>query len=755
MSTYAERLAAEDKDLVVVWDLEDLETRFVSHAVPELDNPSGWTVFYGAIPGQDSGSELDVYDGRLTVGGSSFEIPDVDATVTAWLREHEADLAQASVIRREGFVGVAESEWQPTYWNLRNYGAAGRRGGGFRFELDNVLGQTAAEIFVGYSQSSRRLDADLLSSETTSFDLDMDPPGDWLSGGTLLIWNSETELAELVTYSGISGTTVSILSRDVYGVGAGSSATFAAADTSVYRVWVRRDDPISLVLRLLLTNPEQTGPDANVAIEEGFSDPGLDELDWPLEADGPYTDGWKADEPGSCQVLREDDDVHGGGTAIRLQGAGGDAPAITRYGYALQAFDAGGYWALSFYQKDVDAGAGLEVTIASRVAGTGADSQWWNDSTQDWEGSAVANSTPDPGTDGYVRTEMIFPGFDSNDRVIWVELRVGAVGATSLVDSIRLRGPYALEPTSIWDDGSGEGLGLPPETINIEAMERIQARDLRSPTFDGSGNLVSGTALLFAEVDPIDDVKEWIEDQLLRPFGLWPTIDDSERFSLSFYAETPSTPFEIGDEWVKGDFRASGWSRSIERRVNYLQLSTDYTPGLGGYGSVDTIQSQTSVSRFGRSKLKKIETRGGRTGLYGFPDYASQLALTSAAGRLFVELAGPNGAIEVTTFYRWRGANVGSEVALNVPLPDLSFSAGAGREISGGIFRVVRRQIDGEAGRVLLLVRQPLPAIRAAFVAPDSVASSYSAASDADKRHAYISPDSGTFADGSEGYKVI
>lgn len=731
-------LSISDADRLELYNW--LAARFGLAALADVSD-----VFDGAIADQDEGSELDLFSGELSVGGTGFEIPDLDGAVTAWIVANEASLKGAKITRREGFADVPIDEWAETVWTLEDYGGSGP-GGGYKFRLENVLGEMGGALFEDFDTKVSKLDADLLATETVEFDLDKAPSIPWREPGYLLLWDTALKRGELASYSALTGATVSLIQRELYGVGDSFVGDFAAATTEVYHVWAKRDSPLELALRLLLTNPEKTGASTAVQIDQNFVDPSLDVVSWPLPTGYPGLGEWYKVITGSADVTEELSIVRGG-SAARLTSSGSDK-AILRQATGPITIAAGKFFALAFYHRDVDAGEPVEIQIASVLSTV--DQEYFDGIG--WTGTPTWLSIPAPDSGSFRRHELIFEAPALTAENLDFRWRNPATSGSVVVDSCMMRGWYDVEPATIWDDGSGDGLGLDASLIDIEAVELLRDQVLPTPKFFSSGDRDSGVATLFLELDPIDDVGKFLEKHLFRPFAVWPVTDDEERFFLRRYAETPAIQADVDDEWDKGKFKASSWKRELAKLANNLSLGSDFDPTEVEAGLIVNRQSDSSIAAYGKSKLRKLEGRGCRTGLFGFPDYQSQADLNTSAGLLFLEIGAPNGSIIVRAFYRWRGVSLGQAIRLNAPLPDLG--AGTPTAIET-LFTLLRRRIDNERGFVELQVRQPRSVLRAAFVAPNSVASTYSAASPADRTHCYIGPDSGEFSDGSSIYTVI
>ena len=259
MTTYAQELAGEHKAVCMIWDFPDLDTRFVTQLHDGLSLPSGYTQFVGAVPRSDAGSRLDVMSGKLTVGGTSFEIPDESQAVTAWLKDHDAELHLTRVVRKDGFIGVAEAGYQETRWVFEDTEVSGKQGGGYAIKLANALKAMNRGLYEDFDGESYRLDETAhptgLGPSATTITLEKSPKSQWREPGNAILWNEDAKLIELVTYQTIGGTgnkDLQTVTRQKYAVG-DSSFTFPQDNSQIWQVWVKRGNPVDLMLEWLTT----------------------------------------------------------------------------------------------------------------------------------------------------------------------------------------------------------------------------------------------------------------------------------------------------------------------------------------------------------------------------------------------------------------------------------------------------------------------------------------------------------------------
>lgn len=572
MTTYAERLAARAKTLCTIYDFPAQNTRFVSRLHGGVST-AGWTyVFLGAQPQTDDGTELDLQEASLTLGAASFSIVDRNAAVTAWLARFDGTLRLAEVIRRQGFVGVAESEYQVSRWQFEDYQVTSKPGG-YEFKLANVLKAISQSLYDDFDEETYSLDEATygsgLPSGSTTITLEKSPKGLWREPGHVVLYERGKKISELVSYVSIGGAgnkNLQTCVRRKFGVGS-SAFGHMPGTTDVSQVWVKRGNPLDIMLEWLTTT-----------------------------------------------------------------------------------------------------------------------------------GTAAANGAHDTG------------------------------------------------------DGDGLGGSVHQSYVDIAGIHAIRDTFWPVPTFSGDAK-TSGTAVLFVEKGRIDDLKKWIEDHILRPFGLIPLVGADERFGVDTYYRTPPITTNVDDEWRVRDFRPSQWKRNWDGRQNNLSMLTDWDISIGEYAYQKPKTQPTSIARFGKSKPMDMSGRGHRTGRRGFPDYASATDMEAAATRILLALSNPGTTMTTQVFYKFKDVNLGELVRMNLPgVPDIMRAT---RGLTGALMMITRRRVAEDKGYVELEVRHRRALLRPAFVAPNAAASTYTAAADADRLFCYLTPnDDGQFADGTPCYTV-
>lgn len=302
------------------------------------------------------------------------------------------------------------------------------------------------------------------------------------------------------------------------------------------------------------------------------------------------------------------------------------------------------------------------------------------------------------------------------------------------------------------DLGDGDGLGIPVEYFDLDAIHALRDAYYPTPTWNGDA-LVSGCANLFVESGGIDSLKDFLETKLLQPLGIYPGTDAEERFAPTQMYALGGSVEAIDDDWMVAEFDPSQWVRNCQERVNNVDCEGDYAPSGDEWGYKINKQHPTSVKRYGAAKAVELEGRGMRCGTRAFPDLNGAYWLSIGASRLFLDMANPWTPLKVPVFWRHKGCGIGDAVRLNVPtIPDLT---GKRRGVVGAIGIVTRRELDASTGRVEYEIRIRRPVRRAAVVAPNSVSRTYSTANGTDRQYCYLAPAGGSFANGDEAYTVV
>ncbi len=743
-------LTDKSKAISVVWEFTGVGipiTRFVFNDHSGLDHTEATNVFFGAEPRNEVAPQFDVLSGKLTTGKFDFSCVDKDQLLTQWLSDFDGGISKCNVRRLTGLIGDVEATYAETFWKLEDYKVATKSGGSYQFSCQNILKQMSVSIHNDIDGQGA-LNADITISQTT-ITLEDVPSSSWPTGDVTfaLLYDTGTRECELITYDGISGAVLQNVVRSKFGVGGvGSDGRVFLVDTcEIYHVWVKRGNPIDVMLELMFSS--------DAKVEQGCAaiDGGLE--NW--TADVP--DDWDSTSPGGGNDLTEETGtVHGGSSAARFTYSGSGTRATVSCTLAASEIERDHYLKISWWLNHLSGIAGTKNMTMSVFSSAG---YYYSGVSGEWQVAfVVAQSQVESGTTYIekkvnIKMESRFVPLDATVLITWrMESGTGAMG----LDDISLVGWYTNMDYDVGDGVDIQGAGLLEHMVNVTEIETVRDLDWSQPTFDGNDEvLTGGTAILFVETKPIDDLKKFIEQHILRPFGIKPLVDVEEKFTIGKYFDVSQAPIVVGDKWAKSKFSASGWKRNYSKKVNNIRMLTDWDPVKGEHNVGESRTHASSVKKYGEAKALELPGRGMRTGEKGFLDYGNRAEMLTGIGLIFLETANPFSHIQVETFYEFRDASQKDNIQINVPLiPDLTQRK---RGIEDGSFFLDKKIIDNQQGRIKMTLRQRRPVSRPAFIAPNSFATNYTSASTAERdTGCYLTPNGGgQFSNGDEGYTVV
>jgi hypothetical protein len=689
---------------------------------------------------------LDLTRARLTIGDAEFTVIDVNQTLTAWLSTNDRSLAETPVIKRQGLYNESEDSYVTSYWVLEDYRVSSKSGGAYEFILMNAFKAMSNGVYSEFDGESYRL---LIELNPSDAQLQIEPPEEdavFRDQGFLIVVDTVTGEQELIYYGSTSGSVFRSLQRNHFGVGASnpSGKVFDTENTSVYHVWVKRGGPIDVLMEWLTTS--DAVPETGAA--EQLADGGLE--NW---SSGQLV-SWS--EVGT--ITEETTIVHTSGGSSAKFSAGAAQAGILQTRPSFDGNDVGYGFTVWVYVEDN--GNALE-TVRVRIRNTATNKIWSTDPgvplSERWQ-TNTGQYTLEYEVTLFGSWFPVFIGLDnprSDGDTFQFELYLAQqTGAVAYFDDLSMYGPITGIPNGYFDQMDGDGVNLGQDLINFQEVFRVINTYWPTPTFDGTtGNKLTGTAVLFVEQDPIDDLKKWMEEHILLPFGLKPLVDSRERLTLSRYYEIFPAETTIGDKWRKAEFSASKWQRNFSKAVNNAILLTDYDLDRGKHVHSLTQDHDVSIASYGKSKALRLESRGGRTGRLSFPQYDSMVDLEIAWSRIALEVSDPWTQLEIKAFYEFRDLSQVDAVILNVPgIPDLENGV---RGLVGQRFFVDSKKIDEKKGYILLTVRLRRDAFRPSFIAPTGHPQ-YGLATDDEKVYCFIAegPPSDPFGDGGEAYRI-
>lgn len=736
-------LSDQSKTICVVWDFPEIQTRFVTRDHALLNLPSGWTQFVGAISTPSSGAKFDLTKASLEVGDSEFSITDVDQLVTAWLSTNDANLSETLVIKRQGLFGEDEADYLVSRWQMEDYRIDMGFGGGYKFMLTNAFKAMSNALYEDFDSEAFELAGDFRDGDLTITLANVGTDSLFRVPGYLLIVDRRTKEQELIQYTQQNGRAFSGITRDYFGVGASNSTgkDFIIDQSEVFHVWVKRGSPVDVLMEWLTTT------DATLESGGGEQLTNSDLDDW----SGGEPDNWN-----TTGTVTEETTIVRSGSSAKLDG-NSSSPTLSIEPASQPSLTPGKGYNVSVWVYVADAGNASE-TIRVRIRNEDGlkiwieETQTWD--TYDFQWSDEVTITRFGVWIKYHWSILTDSGFDpADDYSVNINLAQQS-SAIAYVDDYSVIGPYDKQTNGPYDLGDGDGVGVKYTLINFNKVYEIRDTLWPVPTFDAAtGNKETGTAVLFVETEPIDELKEFAELHLLLPFALKPLVNSKEQFVIDRYHDFFPTETTIGDNWVKKDFSAAKWKRNYSKVINNASMMTDYNVSRGKLIHSISVDSMESVSAYGRSKPLLLESRGGRSGRLSFPEYDSINDCEVAWGRIALELSNPWTQLEVKVFYEFRDLSQIDAVLMNIPnIPDLVNGV---RGLTNQRFFVDSKKIDEKKGYIILTIRQRREPFRPALVAPNGL-SDYNAESDANHIYAFVGADPpNPFSDGSEVYRVI
>jgi hypothetical protein len=764
--TYAEALAAESKDRIVVWDFPSLLTRFATKRTDDWDIVADkWTIFEGAIPHKDNGSKYDLRTGRITIGTAEFSIPDTNGAVATWMAANDDTLANTNIVRRQGFKGVPEDEWKNSNWILQDYKISDP-GGGFVITLENILARMATGLYEGYDGEAYEFDAVIEGVNwgvgATSISLNKSPKGLWPEPGHVIVYDESTKWHELVEYQTIGGTgnkVLTTLTRKKWLVG-NPLTNFVVADARVVSVWIKRGSPVNVLLEMLTT----TDPPVEILTDGGLEawDDSITLTNWTktpkcttlrkTSSPAPYNGTYFA---GINTTVGEPDSF--GGVYQDITGLKPDTVYLLElYIHPESATD------------PVDIALGFENTTREVYftptginAGNQADHNTWTEGF--WSNGTVFIDETSPYLDHVGLTRIKWDW--STAQWHYQRFYIRTPATSHVLDTYRL---YIGDryPRRAWYDGfsllqakngdydlqDSSGLGIDVSAFDVVQLETVRDEFWPEPVFT-SDVLTSGNAILLVEKDPIDSVKD-LAESILHGFALAITVNDEEQLGAEINFRVPATPLGVNDDWIKHLFKPAKWARNYRKTLNGLVMKSDWQLVDDEYGVERSTTNELSVAAYKASITQDLEARGGRTGLFGFPDYASQSDLAASAARIMLDAGSPGSEFPILLLYKYKDTSLIDTLRLNVP-GVLDINKGV-IGVVDGLFLVIQRKVDDKLGRLELLVRERILIGRQALVAPDSVSASYDTATDDDKQYNYLTENNeDQFDDDTPAYTVV
>ncbi len=231
------------------------------------------------------------------------------------------------------------------------------------------------------------------------------------------------------------------------------------------------------------------------------------------------------------------------------------------------------------------------------------------------------------------------------------------------------------------------GLAMDPSTIDRAAMVQL----------DSPAENLYGCArpYLFIQSQPFQ-AKDFIENQILKSAGMYPVVNSIGQYSVRACrppAAAASSTFAFAQDNIIG-------IPEFDRAdiLNDLLWSIDADYSQSNYTTTLLYLDATSISEFGRSNERQVQSNGLRTELGG------QWFAQSISQRMFYRFAGTTGLrggaplLTVNAFLLTLPVWVGDYVTVTHPLLPNLFTGAQG--ITNRLFEVIDRSPDYQNGKM-------------------------------------------------------
>jgi hypothetical protein len=239
-------------------------------------------------------------------------------------------------------------------------------------------------------------------------------------------------------------------------------------------------------------------------------------------------------------------------------------------------------------------------------------------------------------------------------------------------------------------------------------------------------------------------------EQIFRVLGAYPLVTPDGKFSIRAARPQipPTTPLEIVNTDVEG---VPDMGRDEESIINTVTIEGDWNEATDTYQEL--VVRTTPDARYTEDELQ--ETRDLNIQSRGLSSAQNGVSLATALADRILARYGKGGPEVLSLQMGPLGAllEAGERVLLTHPqLPNLQTG------IRGKVeepFEVTRVSGDMQRGRSDVSVTQYYVGGRPGFIAPTGTTASYGSATVDDKQYAYVSPNSGNFADDGAPYVRI
>jgi len=233
-----------------------------------------------------------------------------------------------------------------------------------------------------------------------------------------------------------------------------------------------------------------------------------------------------------------------------------------------------------------------------------------------------------------------------------------------------------------------QGLGIDQALVDIVEFESIRDNYIPKPIIE----------FIFQFRKSVKGI-DFLEKQLYAPFNMNPFVRRDGKISIT----TDFPKLEIDEalaftpEIIIGNPK---WTAGIKRLINNVHIRMDWDEVEGKYKSEKFFVDATSISRFKREEIFKIETKG----LHGANSPLQDIGGDALARNIALTILGirsiPLPGLEWETFFfRWL-SEVGDKAVFTHPLVP-NFRTGD-RGLVAEVLKIENTEIDFETGKVKL-----------------------------------------------------
>lgn len=286
-----------------------------------------------------------------------------------------------------------------------------------------------------------------------------------------------------------------------------------------------------------------------------------------------------------------------------------------------------------------------------------------------------------------------------------------------------------------------KGLGIDQDLFDISSFE------------DERDDYFSLTQFRFRITETINDVKTWVETEILRPLSAHLKIRGDGTVALS--VNRPALPTESSMTFDKDNVDDyPSWDHNLRSVINSVTINTDHNAVTGDFQKQAIFIDATSISENGEARAFVLDQKGIHTEIRGVE------LVDNLESAIRLRFGDPAPQIKIVAQVEQMLGEVGDIVFLTHPLiPDLTTGL---RGITDRQFQIVKRDADYLNGKMTYTLTDTNRSGKFCVIAPDESLDNpgndfpdYLAAGSLDSQYAFIAGDDGKMSNGDDGCLVI